>query len=67
MIFRDSQEYEQSWADFAAAEAGRKGAIPRHMSPRAVQAFFEELLPAPEELHEENADDRATKEESAGI
>jgi hypothetical protein len=57
MIFGDSQEYEQSWADFAAAEVGRKGAIPRHMSPRAVQAFFEELLPAPEEEQEENEDE----------
>jgi hypothetical protein len=47
--FNSDDNFEQAWADYATAEAQKQGAIPAHMSPRSVQAFFEELLPPPSE------------------
>jgi hypothetical protein len=47
--------YESAWANYAAQEAQKQGAIPAHMSPpRSPQAFFEELLPP---LSEDQEDD----------
>jgi hypothetical protein len=49
--------YDNEWAEYAALEAQRKGVIPRHISPRTVQKFFEELLPAEDEEDETHEDD----------
>jgi len=40
-----------------AEEARRRGVIPRHLSPKAVQAFFEDLLPLSSEATGDNNDD----------
>ena len=49
--------YDNEWAEYAALEAQRKGVIPRHISPRTVQKFFEELLPVEDEEDETHEDD----------
>jgi hypothetical protein len=49
MVFDRSNDrgkhYNQKWAEYAAEEARRKQAIPRHVSPRTVQVFFDNLFP----------------------
>eukprot|EP00978_Attheya_sp_CCMP212_P020379 scaffold58265_cov35-Attheya_sp.AAC.1 len=50
MVFNRSNDrgkhYKQKWAEYAAEEARCKQAIPRHVSPRTVQVFFDNLFPA---------------------